>query len=122
MGHHEDMLADGGTAVPAVGQVEQAAADHVGADGRPRGAQVVGTGGGCVEDQAGVGAGDLDVSVVIPVEQRADLVVGVGDEAVERHGSLSDHLSHPGTFLSWACSSGLYVFYRGVREGGVPGS
>jgi hypothetical protein len=30
-----------------------------------------------------VGAGDLGVTVVIPVVQRASLVVGVGDEAVE---------------------------------------
>jgi hypothetical protein len=28
-------------------------------------------------------AGDLDITVVVPVEQRADLVVGVGDEAVQ---------------------------------------
>jgi hypothetical protein len=36
-----------------------------------------------VEDQAGVGAGNLDVSVVVPVEEWADLVVCIGDEAVE---------------------------------------
>src|SRR5215831_7756280 len=82
--------------------------------GRPRGTQILGTGGGGMEDQARVGAGDLGVSVVIPVEQRADLVVGVGDKTVERHGSLRDHLSHPGTFLSSACSSGLWVFSRGA--------
>jgi hypothetical protein len=48
VGGQQDLLAGGGGAdVPAVGQVEQAP-NHVDADGRPRGTQVIGTGWGCV--------------------------------------------------------------------------
>jgi hypothetical protein len=56
-------------------------ADHVDTDGRPRLPQVGGAGRGGTELR--VAAGDLAVTVLGPVEQRIDLVVGVGKEPVQ---------------------------------------
>jgi hypothetical protein len=81
VGHHEHRLTDHRPAVPAVGQVEQAPADHIHTDARPRLPQIGGAGRGGTELR--MAAGDLDITVVVPVEQRTDLVVGVRDEAVQ---------------------------------------
>ena len=91
VGHHEHRLADHRLTVPAVGQIEQAPADHVGTDGRPRLPQVGGASRGSTDLRMAV---DLDSTVPVPVEQRARLVVGVGDETVQRHRRLRDHCAH----------------------------
>ena len=64
VGYHEDSVADRRPAAPAVGQVEEATPDNVGADVRPRRTQVVRARCGRMEDQAEIAAGDLDVSVI----------------------------------------------------------
>jgi hypothetical protein len=83
MGHNEDCLTHCGSTVPSIGQIEQTATDHVNSDVGPGCAQVISAGSRNMEHNAGVAAAELDVSVVKPVEQWTDLIICVGDEAVE---------------------------------------
>jgi hypothetical protein len=83
MGDDEDVLAGGRLAVPAVGQVEQPPSD----DHHRRVAVVAlhEVGRSLSGPALVVGAleGPGDVTVAVPVEQRPDVVVVVGDEPVQ---------------------------------------
>jgi hypothetical protein len=81
-------------AVPPVRRVEQVAADHRDLDGLPEGLDV---GKGRLRDLERPAArprGQLGVAVEVPIEQRPDRVVGIGDVAVHRHDRLHDNPGH----------------------------
>ena len=101
VGDDEDVLAGGGLAVPAVGDVEDTPADdvrgHVAIDAEHEVARRL-----AGPDLAvGVREGPGDVAVAQPVEQRSDAVVVVGHEPVEGDDGAHDGLAHAdhATFL-----------------------
>ena len=77
--HDDDVVAGRRLAVPAVHQVEQAAADHHRADAGPQRPDIVGRG---LRHGEAAALRERPVAVEVPVEQRTDVVVVVGDEAV----------------------------------------
>ena len=94
VGDNDQLVSGGRVAVPAVRGVEQVTADHRHLDGVPEGLDVI---RGCLRDMeppAARSGGHLGISVAVPVEQRPDRVIGIGDVAVHRHDRLHDNLGH----------------------------
>jgi hypothetical protein len=89
--HHDEVLAGGRPALPAVRDVEDAAADDQRPDARHARRDVV---GGRLRDLQAAALDRLHVAVPVPVEQRPDVVVHVGDEPVHRHHVVHHHGSH----------------------------
>ena len=92
--HHHHRCARGVVVAPAVGLVEEpTAGDQRAATGR----EVVQHRGACGVDReahARLCAGYHHVAIPVPIEQLPGVVVGLGDEAVQRHAHVSQHLGH----------------------------
>ena len=97
VGHDDHRRARGVVVAPAVGLVEQpTAGDQSAATGR----EVLQHSGACGVDReahAILCAWYHDVAVPVPVEQLRRVVVGLGDEPVQRHAHVSQHLGHART-------------------------
>jgi hypothetical protein len=91
-GDNGQLVSGGRVAVPAVGGVEQVTADHRHLDGVPEGPDVIGGSLRDMERSAAGPGGHLGIFVAVPVEQRPDRVIGIGDVAVHRHDRLHDNL------------------------------
>jgi hypothetical protein len=116
IGDDEDVLACGRLAVPAIGQVEQPPSDdvrrHVAVVARHEVGRSLGAAGLAVAARKAPG----HVAVAVPVEQRPDLVVVVGDEPVQGDHRTDDRPAH-NLVLSLVIfhhtdSTGLYVGRR----------
>ena len=97
VGHDDHWRAGGVVVAPAVGLVEQpTAGDQRAATGREL-LQHRGAGGVDREAHALLCARHHDVAAPVPVEQLRRVVVGLGDEPVQRHAHVSQHLGHART-------------------------
>src|SRR5439155_17686160 len=90
--HHDHVLARRRRPLPAVGQVEQVTPDHHRSDARPHRPDILGRG---LRDLHRATVNELGVAVGEPVEQRADMILRVGDEAVHRHDTVHYYGAHP---------------------------
>ena len=99
VGDDDELVSGGRVAVPAVRGVEQVTADHRDLDGVPEGLDVVGGRPRDLERPAALPGGQLGVAVAVPVEQRPDRVIGIGDVAVHRTTAcmttLANSTPHP---------------------------
>lgn len=93
VGDDDELVPGGGHARPAVGGVEEMAADHGDLDGVPEGLNVV-RGGAADAKRPLVVDVDRHVAVPVPVEQWSYRVVGIGDVAVRRNHGLHDNSCH----------------------------
>ena len=89
--HHDHVIPRWRHTLPADGDVEQVAPDHHRPSARPHRLDVAGR---RLRDLDLAAVDDFDVAVDIPVEQRADLVLRVGDETVHRNDVVHDHGAH----------------------------
>jgi hypothetical protein len=119
MGDDEDLLAGGRLAVPAVGQVEQPPSDDHRRQVAVLALHEVGRGLGGPAPLVGALEGASDVAVAVPVEQRPDVVVVVGDEPVQGDHAAHDCLGHD-LVLSFAIVDYNRFDGRAYSGGAVP--
>ncbi len=112
--HHDHVIARRGHALPAVGDVEQAAPDHHRPYAGPHRLDVAGRG---LRDLDLATVEDFYVAVGIPVEQRADLILRVGDETVHRHDVVHDHGAHFISQVRALDGASVHVGYNEARAG-----
>ncbi len=97
VGHDDHWRAGGVVVAPAVGLVEQPTAGDQRAAARRELLQHRGACGINREAHALLRAWHHDVAAPVPVEQLRRVVVGLGDEPVQRHAHVSQHLGHAPT-------------------------
>src|SRR5438445_2191297 len=125
VGHDDHWGAGGVVVAPAVGLVEQPTAGDQRAAARRELPQHRGARGINREAHALLRAWHDDVAAPVPVEQLRRVVVGLGDEPVQRHAHVSQHVGHtpttrlaPPTHRSTTDISGeppMYADARAVR-------
>jgi hypothetical protein len=81
-------------ALPPVSDVEQLAPDHQGPEASSPGTPVFGTLPRQAEAKLLHGGWNLDVAAVVLVEEAANRVVGISDEAIQGHRRRRNDLAH----------------------------
>src|SRR5215204_2382292 len=118
--HHDHVLPRRRPALPAVRHVEQVPPDHHRPDAVPRRTDVVVR---SLRDPhparrrlVHLDGDERVVAVEVPVEQRADLVVLVGDVAVHRHHVVHYHSAHHCSFAGLFLQNYLRTFVFGYPK------